>query len=222
MWCFVNKKVTSLNSLAPGRVQRNFKKVIFQLILLIDGWSISCKIVLKWMPMDHTDGKSTLVQVMAWCRQATSHYLSQCWPRSLLPFGVTRPQWVNLINPSATVELIMLVTAEESFPPYKCLPNPKGLKESCNIHNVSIRTTPLWCQYWSGAPQRIATWLIFILPGLHRADSVSLGPGNGSKNTCIAKLQELHHIPTPELLENIQHWQEMAVLLIHSGCGPLH
>ena len=26
---------------------------------------------------------STLVQVMAWCRQATSHYLSQCWPKSL-------------------------------------------------------------------------------------------------------------------------------------------
>ena len=26
--------------------------------------------------------KSTLVQVMAWCRQATCHYLSQCWTRS--------------------------------------------------------------------------------------------------------------------------------------------
>ena len=28
------------------------------------------------MPLDLTDDKSTLVQVMAWCRQATSHYLS--------------------------------------------------------------------------------------------------------------------------------------------------
>ena len=35
-------------------------------------------------------------QVMAWYRQATSHYLSLCWPRSLSPYGVTRPQWVNL------------------------------------------------------------------------------------------------------------------------------
>ena len=34
---------------------------------------------------------------MAWCRQATSHYLSQCWPRSVLPYGITSPQWVNLI-----------------------------------------------------------------------------------------------------------------------------
>ena len=81
------------NSLVPGRFKRNFKKVTFQLILVIDGWSISCKIVLKWMPMDLTDGKSTLVQVMAWCRQAPSHYLSQCWPRSLSPYVVIRPQW---------------------------------------------------------------------------------------------------------------------------------
>ena len=45
--------------------------------------------------MDLTDGKSTLGQVMAWCHQATNHYLTQCWPRYLLPYGVTRPQWVN-------------------------------------------------------------------------------------------------------------------------------
>ena len=32
---------------------------------------------------------------MGWCRQATSHYLNQCWPRSLPPYVVTRPQWVN-------------------------------------------------------------------------------------------------------------------------------
>ena len=31
---------------------------------------------------------------MPWCRQATSHYLSQCWPRSMLPHCITRPQWV--------------------------------------------------------------------------------------------------------------------------------
>ena len=34
---------------------------------------------------------------MAWCCQATSHYLSQCWPRSLSSYGVTRPQWVKPI-----------------------------------------------------------------------------------------------------------------------------
>ena len=35
------------------------------------------------MSLDFTDDQSTLVQVIAWCHQATSHYLSQCWPRSL-------------------------------------------------------------------------------------------------------------------------------------------
>ena len=32
---------------------------------------------------------------MAWCRQAPSHYASQCWPRSVSLYGGTRPQWVN-------------------------------------------------------------------------------------------------------------------------------
>ena len=35
------------------------------------------------MSLDFAADKSTLVQVMAWCRQATSHYLSQCWLASL-------------------------------------------------------------------------------------------------------------------------------------------
>ena len=47
---------------------------------------------------DFTDDKAKLVQVMAWCRQATSHCLNQCCPRSPTPYGVTRPQWVNPIN----------------------------------------------------------------------------------------------------------------------------
>ena len=63
------------------------------------GWGISNEIALRWMPLDLTDDKSTLVQVMAWCRQATSHYLSQCWPRSMSPNDVTRPQWANTMSP---------------------------------------------------------------------------------------------------------------------------
>ena len=35
------------------------------------------------------------IRPMVWCHQATSHYLSQCWPRSMLPYGVTKPQWVK-------------------------------------------------------------------------------------------------------------------------------
>ena len=84
-----------LNSLAPGRFEENFREVIFKVISVTDGWGISCKIALRWMPLNLTDDKSTLVQVMAWCCQATSHYLNQCWSWSLTPYGITRLQWVN-------------------------------------------------------------------------------------------------------------------------------
>ena len=84
-----------VNSLAPGKFELKFRHVICKQILVLDGWGISCEIALIWMSLDFTDDQSTLVKVMAWCRQATSRYLSQCWPRYLSPYGVTRPQWVN-------------------------------------------------------------------------------------------------------------------------------
>ena len=61
-------------------------------------WGTRCEIALCWMPQNFINGKSTLVQVMAWCHQATSHYLSQCWPRSLSPYGVTRRQRVKNVR----------------------------------------------------------------------------------------------------------------------------
>ena len=82
--------------MAPGRFQFNSREVIFKLTVVNGGWGISYEIALRWMPLDLTDDESTLVQVMAWCRQATSHYLNQCWPRSPSPYGVTRAQWVKL------------------------------------------------------------------------------------------------------------------------------
>ena len=88
-------RLHEVNSLAPGKFGWNFGHVIFKQILVIDGWGISYEVAQIWMSLDFTEDQSTLVQVMAWCRQATSHYLSQCWPRSLLPYGVARPQWVN-------------------------------------------------------------------------------------------------------------------------------
>ena len=52
-----------LNSLAqligPREISKKFSKSNFQLVLMIDGWSISCKIVLKWLAIDLSDGKST-------------------------------------------------------------------------------------------------------------------------------------------------------------------
>ena len=51
------------------------------------------EIVLMWMLKDLTDDYSILVQIMAMCSQATSHYLSQCRPRFMSLYGVAWTQW---------------------------------------------------------------------------------------------------------------------------------
>ena len=89
----------SVHSLAPERFEWKFRQVIFKLFSVNDGWSIPREIALRWMTLDFTDDKSTSVQVMAWCRQATSHYMSWCWPRFMLWYGVTRAKWVNEKGP---------------------------------------------------------------------------------------------------------------------------
>ena len=65
-----------------------------------------CELALRWMSLDLTDDKSTFVQVMIWCGQATSHYLSQWWPRSLSPYGVARPQWIKHNKGLQTTEIL--------------------------------------------------------------------------------------------------------------------
>ena len=70
------------------------KLATFKFISRIDILSIACEIALRWMPKDLADCYSTLIQVMAWCRQATSHYLNQCSPNYMTPHATTRPQCV--------------------------------------------------------------------------------------------------------------------------------
>ena len=79
-----------LNLLNPGRFCWHFSHH-FQANLR--DWRLSY-LSCSCPQMNGTD-KSTLVQVMAWCRQATSQYLSHCWPRSMSPCGATRPQRVQ-------------------------------------------------------------------------------------------------------------------------------
>ena len=81
-----------VNSLAPGACGSNVKSMIFKFIIQNSGM----RITFRWMPHNLINEKSTLVQVMAWCSEATSHYLIQCWPNSLLLFCINRPQWVKL------------------------------------------------------------------------------------------------------------------------------
>ena len=45
-------------------------------------WELTVK-SLWWMLQNFSNEESTLVQLMAWCHQATSHYLGQCWSRCM-------------------------------------------------------------------------------------------------------------------------------------------
>ena len=54
-------------------------------------WAFSKKLPSYVCPIDD---KTMLVQVMAWCCQATSHLLKQYWPRST-GYGVIRLSWVD-------------------------------------------------------------------------------------------------------------------------------
>ena len=61
-------------------------------------WLVSSDLMImpphEWQSL--TDDKSILVQVMAWCRQATSYYLSQCWPSSMSPYVVIVAYWLHM------------------------------------------------------------------------------------------------------------------------------
>ena len=64
--------------MAPGRCGNDFQNIIFKQIFQIDILRNLYEIAFRRMPQNPFDKKSTLVQVlMAWCDQATSHYLSQ-------------------------------------------------------------------------------------------------------------------------------------------------
>ena len=80
-----------VNLLTPGISGSNFTSVSFKPISWIDILSTSRKIGLRWMPQNPIDDKSTLVQVMAWCRQATLR-----GPKfTQIYVTIIRPQWVN-------------------------------------------------------------------------------------------------------------------------------
>ena len=67
---------------------------IIVLIFQIDT-NVSRKIALRWMWLDRTDDKSSLLQVKAWGHQAKSHYIYQCPPTFMSLYDVNRPRRVK-------------------------------------------------------------------------------------------------------------------------------
>ena len=141
-----------INSFAPGRSEYDHKNVIFNLGLLISIFRSSHDNALWWMPYDLSDDKSILVQLMAWCRQATSHYLSQCWPRSMSPNGVTRRQWVK--QPRWDTELRIFkdqftgnITRIQLRVTVKYLYQDTRTRIGTVAHNIIVLTNQYWQMY---------------------------------------------------------------------------
>ena len=69
-----------LKTFSPRQNGCHFADNIFKCIFFNENY---CIISLKCFPKCPIDNMSALVQVMAWCHQAPSHYLNQCWPISM-------------------------------------------------------------------------------------------------------------------------------------------
>ena len=82
----------------PGRCGNDFKNVILKLILQIAIMSISWEIAVIWMPL------KPLMISQHWIRWWLDAFRQQTitsakfWPRPMLQYGITRPQWVEKDN----------------------------------------------------------------------------------------------------------------------------
>ena len=79
-------------------------------MLWIEFLSTFSDIALRCMPQNFVDDNSTLVQIMSCCLMAPSHYLSQCWLRSMWLYGVTGPQWIVRTAISSFVMILINIS----------------------------------------------------------------------------------------------------------------
>ena len=104
---------------------------------------------------------------MAWCRQATSHYLSQCWPRSMSPYGVIRPQWVNHeFRLSEVVLVLHMVTPGNVFVPG---PSFRILDGLTNLPSESFMSYLYSQREYSTGGSRLCNWspLTCLMPWIN-------------------------------------------------------
>ena len=91
LWLYQSWTHWSLWNVAVILKGMTFRQILWNIIF---HWEIA----FRWLPQNLTNESSTLAQVIAWCRQATSHYMSQSWPICKLLYDVSRPHWVKLLG----------------------------------------------------------------------------------------------------------------------------
>ena len=87
---YIQRQMTLINSMTLGKVKSILKMPFLIFFILIK--EVFTENTLCCVPCSSL---VCLFRRWIWCPLATYHYLSQYWPRSMSPCGVTRPQWVN-------------------------------------------------------------------------------------------------------------------------------
>ena len=107
-----------------------FYNDILSTVFLAENSSIFIWVSLKCVYGGLIDDKSTLVEVMAWCYLAPSHYLDQWWQRSTISHAITRPK---------SVELTMFFCLS-----FDCYAQIKGIIVVCRPPTIHTYN-PWWC-----------------------------------------------------------------------------
>ena len=118
---------------------------------------------------------------MAWYRQATSHYLSQCWPRSMSPNSVTRSQRVKICDIFLKYQWSKIIHCRKSWkiPTYgssgceasqgeyaavtsgsRTGTTPGEKKLTLDVLNLILKTLPSDLSYKAHLRRLLSSWLL--------------------------------------------------------------
>ena len=111
--------------------------------------------------------KSTLVQVMAWCHQATSRWLSQCWPRTISPYAIARPQRVKR-NPTWLWYILCMHFILSILQIIFCIFSAHILSKNLNQMHKPSRQCYAWMSY-----KVLSSWITIALSNLEAMHSAT-------------------------------------------------
>ena len=80
-----------INSVVSEKRDSRFENEVYKHILRIDMFSMPQEFSLMTLPQSRK--WLYMVQIMDWCWKASSHYLKQCRPGFVTPYGVITLQW---------------------------------------------------------------------------------------------------------------------------------
>ena len=147
--------------------------------------------------------KSKLVQAVAWHHQATGHCLSQCWPSSISPYGVTDPQWVNCLKCShGGILWPFFISLSINLISLSCLGSPSIFLFSSQVDPAMFQT---WVP-WGRCPAYVGGVLVTLSDRLFPSVPVSLHHRCVWRGRRTAELASGWHAATLQLPVTAYEW----------------